>query len=284
MRERKIGIITECFRVELVDAISRAARLGADAVQISVGRRGDATDLWTPDYRKRVRSALNDHGLAVSALVGELGGHGLAAPEENEWKIPEIIRMMPIAREFGCDIITTHVGVIPSDGAHNRFAVIRDALIQLALAGKREGCRIAIETGPEPPETLLSMLHTVGSEYIGVNYDPANLRMVCGVDPVAGVETLKDVILHVHVKDGRMINYVGPEVVYGFFAEGGIGDLRLEECFLETPLGEGQVDLPGWFDALDKIGYHGYYTIEREVGDNPEADIAKAVTFIRSLS
>jgi sugar phosphate isomerase/epimerase len=57
----------------------------------------------------------------------------------------------------------------------------------------------------------------------------------------------------------------------------------MEECFIETPLGEGEVDLPGWFRALDAIGYDGYYTIEREVGEDPEADIARAVRFIQGI-
>ncbi len=121
------------------------------------------------------------------------------------------------------------------------------------------------------------------NEFVGVNYDPANLVMVLGVDPVAGVETLKGSIFHTHAKDGKMIHYHGPEVVYGFFAEGGIGDLRMEECFLETPLGHGDVDFPAWMAALDAIGYDGYYTIEREVGANPEADIAEAIAFLRKL-
>ena len=32
--------------------------------------------------------------------------------------------------------------------------------------------------------------------------------------------------------------------------------------------------------ALDDIGYKGFLTIEREVGDDPEADIRKAVAFL----
>ena len=48
-----------------------------------------------------------------------------------------------------------------------------------------------------------------------------------------------------------------------------------------SPLGEGDVDFPGWLKALDDIGYRGFLTIEREVGDNPEADIRRAVDFLR---
>jgi len=32
--------------------------------------------------------------------------------------------------------------------------------------------------------------------------------------------------------------------------------------------------------ALDKIGYKGFLTIEREVGDDPEADIKLAKDFL----
>ena len=41
------------------------------------------------------------------------------------------------------------------------------------------------------------------------------------------------------------------------------------------------MDFPGWLKALDDIGYRGFLTIEREVGDNPEADIRRAVDFLR---
>ena len=37
---------------------------------------------------------------------------------------------------------------------------------------------------------------------------------------------------------------------------------------------------PEYLKALDDIGYKGFLTIEREVGDNPEADIRKAVSFL----
>ena len=38
-------------------------------------------------------------------------------------------------------------------------------------------------------------------------------------------------------------------------------------------------NLSGLFD----IGYKGFLTIEREVGDDPEGDIRKAADYIRSL-
>jgi len=280
---RKIGVMADCFRVGQVDGIRRAASLGADAVQLDIGGRGAIRDRWTSSYRAEIRHALAENGLAFSALCADLGGHGFMIPADNPARIEETIQMMDLVRELGGDTLTSHIGVIPPDPANPRYAVLQDAMSQLAIAGERIGCRIAIETGPEAPETLAGFLQTMPNNRVGINYDPANLVMVMGVDPIQGVETLKGSIYHTHAKDGKMFKYVGPEVVYGFFAEGGIEDLRMEECFIELPLGQGDVNIPAWLAALDRIGYNGYLTIEREVGVNPDGDIAEAIRFLRTL-
>ncbi len=51
-----------------------------------------------------------------------------------------------------------------------------------------------------------------------------------------------------------------------------------------APLGEGWVDWPRYIANLVDSGYDGYFAIEREVGDNPEADIQKAVDFLQGYS
>ena len=35
--------------------------------------------------------------------------------------------------------------------------------------------------------------------------------------------------------------------------------------------------------ALEEIGYRGFLTIEREVGDNPAGDIRTAVDFLKNI-
>jgi sugar phosphate isomerase/epimerase len=110
-------------------------------------------------------------------------------------------------------VLTSHIGVVPADESNPRFAVMRDALAELGEHGQKAGVRVAIETGPETPDTLKHFLDSIGGDWVGVNYDPANLRMVCGIDPVPGVAILADKIFHTHAKDGRMLKYVGPERV-----------------------------------------------------------------------
>ena len=107
---------------------------------------------------------------------------------------------------------------------------------------------------------LKAFLDSLGAKGLRVNYDPANLVMVAGDDPVAGVYTLKDYIVHTHAKDGIKTG---------------------ENSFLEVPLGTGGVDWDKYIAALNDIGYTGYLTVEREVGEDPAADIVMAVNFLR---
>jgi sugar phosphate isomerase/epimerase len=87
--------------------------------------------------------------------------------------------------------------------------------------------------------------------------------------------------VHTHAKDGVMKKKDDPERIYNFFAEGGIEDLNLQDYFLETPLGMGQVNFDEYLKALAAVGYTGFLTIEREVGDQPEKDIRLAVEFLK---
>lgn len=278
----RIGVIVESFRLGIPEGLVRAKALGAGAVQVYIGERGATYDRWTPAYRADVKQRAEDLGLAVSAMVGDLGGHGFMLPEENPWRIKETLDRIDLVREMGANVLTCHIGVVPPDPNHPRYGVIADALAQLGAHAQQAGVTIAIETGAETPEVLLGLLETLPGG-VGVNYDPANLVMVMGVDPVKGVHTLGKYIVHTHAKDGRMLRNVGPEVVYGVFSEAGIEDERMGDYFIETPLGQGDVDFPAWLKALSDIGYTGYVTIEREAGDQPEKDVGEAVQFLKGL-
>lgn len=278
----RISVMADWFHKGVLGGLDAAKAVGAGAVQLNVGPRGAVTEVWTPAFRKEVAQRLDELDLKVSALCGDLGGHGFQKPDEVEWRVAETAKMFGLAKDLGTGIITSHIGVVPEDSANPRYPVMVAAMRRLGALAAQAGCRIAIETGPERPEVLKRFLDDVGQAAIGVNYDPANLVMVLDhVDPVQGVYTLRDSIFHVHVKDGRQLQYAGPEVIYGFFAEGGIEDLRMEDYILETPLGDGDVDFVAWMNALADIGYQGYFTIEREVGKDPTEDIQKAVDFLK---
>ena len=173
--------------------------------------------------------------------------------------------------------MTTHIGVVPSDPGHERYKVMQEACFQLAEYADSLKAHFAIETGPETSAVLKGFLDGLHSTGVAVNLDPANLVMVTGDDPVQAVYNLKDYIVHTHAKDGRRNFYRDPEEVYGLVE----AEMLASPSFVELPLGTGGVDFENYLKALDEIGYHGFLTIEREVGEEPEKDIRTAVEFLK---
>ena len=121
------------------------------------------------------------------------------------------------------------------------------------------------------------LFRSLGSTGVAVNLDPANLVMVTGDDPAKAVYNLRDYIVHTHAKDGVQIFYRDPEIVYGIKKD----PLVTGSSFKEVPLDEGSVKWDEYLAALNDIGYKGFLTIEREVGDDPEKDIGNAVNFLK---
>ena len=281
MNQFKVGIISDWLRLPFRESMEKCANLGADGVQIYAVEGEMAPENMTASLIAEKRSIIEANGLVVSALCGDLGGHGFARREENLAKMERSKRIVDLALELGSNVVTTHIGVVPEE-KNDTYKILQEACSQLAEYAHQNGAYFAIETGPEPALRLKEFLDGLSSRGVAVNLDPANLVMVTDDDPVQAVYTLKDYIVHTHAKDGILLRKTDPKVIYDFFAEGGIGDLRLEEYFREVPLVQGKVDFDAYLKALHEIGYTGFLTIEREVGENPAADIGLAVNFLRS--
>jgi sugar phosphate isomerase/epimerase len=283
----KIGVIVDSFRAGVREGLRKAKEVGADGVQIYAVRGEMDPDHLSARERKELRDYIASLGLEISALCGDLGGHGFQDRTENPAKIEKSKRILDLAVELGTNVVTTHIGVVPQDPADPVYQEMQRACEELASYATGMNAYFAIETGPEPAAHLKAFLDTLGSKGVSVNFDPANMVMVTGDDPVAGVKLLKDYLVHTHVKDGVRYLALDPREVYGSLGYEKMSHERIAQMaaegkiFEEVPLGEGSVDFDAYFAALQEIGYTGYLTIEREVGANPEADIRKAVEFIR---
>ena len=232
--------------------------------------------------RAEFKKLVEGNGLVISALCGDLGGGGFSFADRNPEKIEKSKRILDLAKELGTNVVTTHIGVVPEDVNHDRYKVMQEACYELSRYADEIGAHFAIETGPETSAVLKTFLDSLGSTGVGVNLDPANLVMVTGDDPVGAVYNLQKYIVHTHAKDGVQNFVEDPEIVYGL-KKRPVDVIVTDDSFDEVPLGEGSVPWPGYLKALDDIGYKGFLTIEREVGDNPEADIRKAVSFLEGL-
>ncbi|WP_144933847.1 sugar phosphate isomerase/epimerase [Paenibacillus sp. 32O-W] len=283
----KIGVIVDSFGIGVREGLKKAKEVGAEGVQIyAVKGEMDPANL-NAAARRELKDYIESLGLEISALCGDLGGHGFQDKSENPAKIEKSKRILDLAMDLGTNVVTTHIGIVPNDRNSEVFAVMQEACEELSQYASSMNAYFAIETGPETAEHLKSFLDTLSSKGVSVNFDPANMVMVTGDDPVQGVKLLKDYIVHTHVKDGIRYKEVDPREIYGALGyepmdHGKIAQMVASgEIFKEVPLGEGKVDFDAYFAALQEIGYQGYLTIEREVGDQPEVDIRKAVEFIK---
>lgn len=278
MYDFSIGVMLESFKQPIPVALKKAREIGASGIQVYSTYGELAPENLTGEKRKEFLDMVRAEGLVISALCGDLG-HGFGDKEKNPELIERSKRILDLAKELGTDVVTTHIGVVPADPTHDRYKIMQEACFQLAQYADSLQAHFAIETGPEEAKTLKGFLDGLHSTGVAVNLDPANFVMVTGDDPVQAVYTLKDYIVHTHAKDGKRNYYRAPEEVYGLVE----AEMLASPSFIELPLGEGSVDFKNYLKALDEIGYHGFLTIEREVGDNPEKDIRTAVDFLNNL-
>ncbi|HOJ39735.1 MAG TPA: sugar phosphate isomerase/epimerase family protein [bacterium] len=265
----KIGVIPDCFRLPIREGIKKAAELKMDGIQ-PYATRGDLDPKnLTRTGRKDLRHFVESLGLKFSALVGDFG-HGFTKPDKLDFVVSRTREVVDLAVDLGTDVVTTHIGVVPDNTDDPAWKNLCQALPEIGNYAASRGISLATETGPEPAVVLKKLLDTLANPGLKVNFDPANLVMVSDDPAPQAARTLAPYIVHTHAKDGRMLRdrYARKEAPW----------------WQELPLGEGDVNFPEYLRVMKEIGYTGFFTIEREVGENPEADIIKARDFLRKMA
>ncbi len=250
----KVGIISASLPMELRQALRKAKELGAHGVQLWVAHNELDPRNLSATGRQELVHYMAGLGLERSALCGDIGG--FADPATVDARIAHTKEMFDLCVDLATPILTTHIGVVPEDANSAAYQALLGAVREVAEYAATRDCCFATETGPESAESLATFLEAVGSDGAKVNYDPANLCM-SGFDHIGGVQALRKYIVHTHAKDGIRSK---PE---------------------EVALGKGDVDFPQYLAALRAISYSGYLTIERECGEDPVADIAEAIRFLK---
>ena len=159
-----------------------------------------------------------------------------------------------VARELGIDLVSLHAGFLPHDPSDPERPKLIGRLRELDEAFKAAGIRLAFETGQEDAATLIAVLEELGSDNIGVNFDPANMILYAMGDPVESFERLASHVMQVHIKDATKTSTPG---TWG----------------AEVPVGTGEVDWDGFFGVMSSRGLDVGMMIEREAGDDRVGDI-----------
>lgn len=276
----KIGAMTESFRLSFRESVEKAAALGVDGIQ-SMATYGElAPEKMTKEKIRETLDIVKSNGLVFSALCGDFG-HGFANEETNKEFVDRSKRVLDLSLELGCRIVTTHIGCVPVEENKTK-EVMRKACRELAEYADSVGATFAVETGPEKGWLLAEFLDSLGAGGVRVNFDPANLVMCSDDRPENALKYLGKYVVHTHAKDGIMLGKkTHINVKLSEDAAKHEAAMAMGEAYLELPLGEGDVDFDTYLPALKATGFDGFLTIEREVGDNPEADIAMAVGFLK---
>ena len=257
--------MVESFRAGFRGGVEKAAALGVEGIQAYATYGELAPENMTPAKIKETLDIVHSHGLVFSAICGDFCV-GFADPEKNKIYVEKSKRVLDLAKELNCSVVTTHIGVVPVE-ENEKKKIMREACHELAVYADSIGSAFAVETGPELATVLCDFLDSLDAGGVRVNFDPANLVMVAGDRPETAVKTLGKYIVHTHAKDGINIRPRTATTPWEF---------------REMPLGEGKVDFPAYLKALEDIGFKGFLTIEREVPDNA-ADVRKAAAFLRGL-
>ena len=132
----KLGVITDCFKKPLEECIVLAAKNGFDGVQIYATSGEFSPETLTPEKKSKIKQLLKENKLEVSALCGDMGGYGFEIEKDNAERVERTKRIIDLAVEFGSQVVTTHIGVIPSDKNQPRYSVMLNALTEAGLYAK----------------------------------------------------------------------------------------------------------------------------------------------------
>ena len=130
--------------------------------------------------------------------------------------------------------------------------------------------------------TALKLREMVGSDRIGVNFDPSHLFWQ-GMDPVVSIKELKGCIYHFHAKDTYLdkINIAKN----GVLDTSDYGDLDNRSWYFQTVgYGSDKLVWKQMMSALRKAGYDGPISIEHEDSlMSVEEGLDKAIKFLDGL-
>jgi len=198
-------------------------------------------------------------------------------------------RAIDYAAEAQTKFIVTESGGMP--GELNKWDELIKRFSQLAKYAESCEVGILVENGPgvlvNDTELMLKMMKELNSDYIGVNFDPANLNLIPG-DVVDAVFELGDFIKDTHAKDSILLLADSDRKVpeeHIFVMPEGEEFIHLPEdiTWILPPVGEGDVPFYEYLSALHKINFNGDLIIEYQGGGDREQAIVQSKRYLEGI-
>ena len=235
----------------------RRVQLALDPLRESPGTWGETPALFRQNGLTIVSGMFGCVGEDYSTLDTIRVTGGIAPDGTWEQNRKNIQATVTLAQQLGLKLVTFHAGFLPHDEKDPGFVKMLQRLGETADAFAAAGITLGFETGQETAADLVRLLQKLKRSNVGVNFDPANMILYDKGNPIEALRLLGPWIRQVHIKDARRTK------VPGTWGE-------------EVVVGTGEVDWPAFFGTLRDLNFAGDFVIEREAGNQREADIRTA--------
>jgi sugar phosphate isomerase/epimerase len=234
----------------------------------------------TPEHATNFKHKLRDLGITITCVFAGFEGEsyadiptvkktvGLVPREMRAARTAELKSIADFTRKLDVDVVGIHIGFVPHDSSDPDYRAMVEIARDVCGHCKRNGQALHLETGQEPVDVLTRFMDDVAVDNLFVNFDPANMILYGAGEPLPALEQLGSRVRSIHCKDATWSDRPG------------------ETWGRETPLGEGDVDFAAFLKTLERIGYDGPLTIEREIAQEPErqkAEIGGAIALLERL-
>ena len=260
MLQLKKGIKLESLRLPFKKALTVAAEIGADGVEINARTDVKPAELSRTGVR-HLKKMLADLNLQVAAIHFPTR-RGFDELDDLDRRLDATKSAMTMAYDLGCNVVTNRIGRVVEEVTDDRRSTLVQALTDLGIFGQRSGAWLAAQCGFEEPKILKGLIDSLPTMAIGVDFDPAQM-VINGFSPTDGMQLLAQHVMHFRARDA-------------------VHDLSLGRG-LEVQLGRGSVDLPALLGKLEEHNYTGYFTIERDELADAIIQCSQAVEYLDNL-
>jgi L-ribulose-5-phosphate 3-epimerase len=230
-----------------IGKIALAREIGLDGIQVSLQfpTDGRSPTLRDPGTQAAFRRAALENGIQICSLAIGSPGRSRLPLHTNPAAAILLAEAVEVARNLGTNNILlpilgdSHIDMSSQSQVDTFVAMMKE----VARYAEKHEVVVAIEDWISAEDNI-RLLDAIGSDYVGVYYDPHNIvgRAKGVTDIYAEPKLLGRRIHQVHVKNADML--------------------------LATP--GGRLDWPRMANALHDIGYRGWYVLETS---SPSKDI-----------
>jgi len=265
------------YQMSAERVLEEAASLGLSAIE--AGPEG-----FLPEDPAEASRMLEEYGLRLVGGFVPVVLHRAGAREEE---LASVERQAGLFAAAGADVLILAADT-EGEGYEETVELGDDSwdelfgtLVSVEEIGVRHGLTVAMHphfgTAIERPHHLRRFLEGCG---MGICLDTGHL-MIGGDDPIEVAGFAADRVRVVHLKD-----------VDRSLAEGvASGKLGYEEAVRRgvfKPLGDGDVDTERVLEALERLGYEGWYVLEQDImldeepaaGGGPKDNVARSLAYL----